>query len=341
MRSRRSTRSHARVLQRAMNSSVSAPANTGSAQPVSVHVEIVADLDLELAAVERDGHAGSTRRGSDRGDGGADAPVPEDSVSPTPRSKIRARTPCVGVDADERRRSCGSGTARCARSAGRAPPGRAARARRRASITHCGLPMLTCWNSSLRPAAVDRAAPVRRAAGGKSAEPGCARPMSTRARAVGGDRRADRARRRSRSRTVRVGPALAAQVEDRLPRAVAGQLGLGAVGIEDPQRRRRSAASDGRRQQQHAVRAARRSAARRCRRTRSGVSSNGSVVALDDQVVVAERLPLLERQCSWRRGRLSSRSSDRLGAPRGRRAPVRSIDSTPASFRIQVSWRLT
>src|SRR5581483_11284581 len=36
---------------------------------------------------------------------------------------------------------------------------------------------------------------------------------------------------------VRVRPALAAEVEDRLARAVAGQLGLRAVGIEDAQAR--------------------------------------------------------------------------------------------------------
>ena len=36
-------------------------------------------------------------------------------------------------------------------------------------------------------------------------------------------------------KVVRVGPAVAAQVEDRLAGAVAGQLGLGAVGVEDPQ----------------------------------------------------------------------------------------------------------
>ena len=49
-----------------------------------------------------------------------------------------------------------------------------------------------------------------------------------------------------------VGPAAAAQVQDRLARAVARQLGLGAVGVEDPQ------VGDvlwvgGRREQQHAV----------------------------------------------------------------------------------------
>ena len=103
---------------------------------------------------------------------------------------------------------------------------------------------------------------------------------------------------------VGVGPAVAAQVQDRLAGAVAGQLGLGPVGVEDPQARRRSRARRWRR-----AAARRRSrcrcAARTARRTRAGVSSKGSVLVLDDHVVVAQRLPLLERHA----GRVSSNSS--------------------------------
>ena len=85
-----------------------------------------------------------------------EAPVPDDSVSPTPRSKIRARTSCSAVDPDERHvRAVGKQLA-AARSRARARRGRAARARRPTSITHCGLPMLTCWNSSV-PARLPRA----------------------------------------------------------------------------------------------------------------------------------------------------------------------------------------
>ena len=50
-----------------------------------------------------------------------------------------------------------------------------------------------------------------------------------------GDRRADLAGGGLDRERVGVGPAAAAQVQDRLARAVAGQLGLRAVGVEDPQ----------------------------------------------------------------------------------------------------------
>ena len=74
---------------------------------------------------------------------------------------------------------------------------------------------------------------------------------------------------------ARVGPARAAQVEDRLARAVARQLGLRAVGVEDPQPRD-EAGLVGRREHEHAVGAEARSGGSQRRRTRAGVSSNGS-----------------------------------------------------------------
>ena len=84
-----------------------------------------------------------------------------------------------------------------------------------------------------------------------------------------------------------------AQVEDRLAGAVARQLGLRAVRVEDPQAR-----------DEAGLRRARRARARRRRRARSAgrtaaaparaVSSNGTLGGLDDEVVVAQGLPLLE-----------------------------------------------
>src|SRR5205823_1345165 len=50
-----------------------------------------------------------------------------------------------------------------------------------------------------------------------------------------GDRRPDLAGGGLDRDGIRVRPSRAAQVEDRLARAVAGQLGLGAVGVDDPQ----------------------------------------------------------------------------------------------------------
>ena len=56
-----------------------------------------------------------------------------------------------------------------------------------------------------------------------------------RAGQLAGDRRPDRPGDGRDRELVGVGPAVAAQVEDRLAGAVAGELGLGAVGVEDPQ----------------------------------------------------------------------------------------------------------
>ena len=70
---------------------------------------------------------------------------------------------------------------------------------------------------------------------GKSLETVEAAAHVDRAGQLGGDRRRDRPRHGAESRTVLLGPAAAAQVEDRLAGPVAGELGLGAVGIEDPQ----------------------------------------------------------------------------------------------------------
>ena len=79
------------------------------------------------------------------------------------------------------------------------------------------------------------AAPVRRPAGEVRRSARLARPMSTEHVSGPGDRRADPAGGGADRELVAVGPAAAAQVQDRLARAVARQLGLRAVGVEDPQ----------------------------------------------------------------------------------------------------------
>src|SRR5690349_10252306 len=105
-----------------------------------------------------------------------------------------------------------------------------------------------------------------------------------------GDRRADLPRERLDGERVRVGPAAAAQVHDRLAGAVAGQLRLAAVGVEDAQPGDVSGLIGGP-EQQHAVTA----------RTEVRIAqlldlAGGQLGALEDEVVVAEGLPLLEAQ---------------------------------------------
>ena len=56
------------------------------------HVEVAADLDGQLAAVELDRDRALAPREDARATAAPAAPVPDESVSPTPRSKIRART---------------------------------------------------------------------------------------------------------------------------------------------------------------------------------------------------------------------------------------------------------
>ena len=81
------------------------------------------------------------------------APVPDESVSPTPRSKIRART--VEPSARQNETFVRFGKSSCSpRSPGPNAPGRAPRGRPPTSIAHCGFPTLTCWNAHSRPADV-------------------------------------------------------------------------------------------------------------------------------------------------------------------------------------------
>ena len=79
-------------------------------------MQILPDRDLQLAAVERTVTGLSTPR-STAATAAPVAPVPDDIVSPTPRSKMRARIAAVAGRAARTTRSCGAGTARGARSA--------------------------------------------------------------------------------------------------------------------------------------------------------------------------------------------------------------------------------
>src|SRR5687767_9554199 len=126
------------------------------------------------------------------------------------------------------------------------------------------------------------------------------------------------------------------QIQDRLARTVSRQLRLGAVGVEDAKQRLR--APVGRlAQQQHSVRVAA-EVGRADAPDALGGQLEGERVALDDDVVVAERLPLLEPDPHGP-GTLSSRSTI-ASAVRCASRPLRSTSSTSASLRIQVSWRL-
>ena len=161
-----------------------------------------------------------------------------------------------------------------------------------------------------------RAATVRAAAGEVA---GCQRGIAhVDAAGIGaGDRRPDRARRRRDRELVAIGPAAPAQVEDRLARAVARQLGLRAVGVEDPQVRD-VAGSRWRREQQHAV--GEEAEVRLAEPAHAGGRQlERQLVALDDQVVVAEGLPLLEAH----RHRASE---SRISPATRRRVAARDVD---------------
>ena len=117
------------------------------------------------------------------------APVPLLSVSPTPRSKIRARI-ASGATRSRTTRWCGSGRSARSRSPARALAGRCASGSS-TRIAHCGLPIATCWKRwpATSPRAVGRAAGVVR-----RVQRGAAHVHAARRRA--GDRRPDLARQR-------------------------------------------------------------------------------------------------------------------------------------------------
>ena len=166
------------------------------------------------------------------------APVPLEAVSPTPRSKMRARmvasSSAVNHETLVRCGNCGSvsiGGPMAARSS----------ASRVARVGDVDRRLRVADDEVLEVEAVGLARVAQRGAAHVHA-----------AGRVGEDRRADLAGRGLDRELARVGPAGAAQVEDRLARAVAAQLGLGAVGVEDPQPRD-EAGLVGRREDEHAV----------------------------------------------------------------------------------------
>ena len=238
-----------------------------------VHVQVLPHLDLEVAAVEVHGHravdaraARRPRRRRWRRCRTTSSPPPRARRSaPGSRRRRRGRQNDTLVRfGNSSWRSIGgpsSGRSSSSRPV-RPPRSRTAgcRSRRTGSATRgrrprASPPVVAARREVLRgqlgPAHVDRA-------GGRA-----------------GDARADLAGRRLDRERVAVGPAVAAQVHDRLAHAVAGQLGLRAVGVEDAQLRRRSRAP--RAPRAAARRRSRcRCAARRAPGLAPGVSSNGS-----------------------------------------------------------------
>ena len=136
-------------------------------------MQALVDVDLQLAAVEAHGDGESPPR-STWATAAPQAPVPEDIVSPTPRSKIRARM-ASGAVAHQNETFVRFGN-----SGERSIPGPIAARSRAASpassatrIAHWGLPTWTCWKAC--PATSPR--PSEPPAG-KSADCRRARPMS-------------------------------------------------------------------------------------------------------------------------------------------------------------------
>ena len=156
---------------------------------------------------------------------------------------------------------------------------------------------------------------VRAAPPGKSFEVSLALPMST--RHVSGPVIVGRISPAAVwiEKLVLLGPAAPAQVQDRLARAVARQLGLRAVGVEDPQVGHvlgvLAAATAQHPVGEHAEVAVAQPAHAR------GRELERQLVALDDQVVVAQRLPLLESHTHRRAESRISRGSPSSGSRPG------------------------
>ena len=276
---------------------LSSPAVHGHRPAGQVDVQVLADLDLELAAVELHGHRASRRRAA-RGRPRRRSRRCPRTASPPPRARRCAR-------GSRRRLALGARTetfVRLGKSSWCSIGGPSALQVERlelvgsaTSIAHCGLPIETCWKREARAGAII-AAP--------SAGPPGSRRAAARAahvhRAGGrpGDRRAGSRRRRSGSRTCRV----SVQPSRRRYR-IASRAPLPDSSASEP-----SGLKIRRRGDEAGLVGARRAAARRraptpvcgsqSRRTRAGRELERQLVALDDQVVVAERLPLLERSSS-------------------------------------------
>ncbi len=103
-------------------------------------------------------------------------------------------------------------------------------------IAHCGLPTWTCWKRQLRPSGGQLSRCRHRRRLGNRRSRSRARPHARGVQLVGDVivGRISPAAVWIENVSLSVQPA-PAQVQDRLARAVARQLGLGAVGVEDPQ----------------------------------------------------------------------------------------------------------
>ena len=214
--------------------------------------------------------------------------MPDDCVSPTPRSKIRARIASspTGHQNDTFVRCGNRGSCSIARAD-------------RGQVERVELGDVRDPDRALRVAHVDvlEAAPgdLARAVGAARRErvgPQPRAPHVDAARRGAEDRRADLPGRGLDRELVAVGPAAPAQVEDRLARAVARQLGLRAVRVEDLQPRD-EAGRRGPRQCEDAVRARAGVAVAEAAHG-GGREREGQILCVDDHVVIPKCLPLLE-----------------------------------------------
>src|SRR5919106_2816953 len=162
-------------------------------------------------------------------------------------------------------------------------------------------------------------------------------PDPHRAGALRGDCRPHRPRCRVDREAALIRPAMQVYVERRLAGAVARQLRLRAVGIEYPQLRHGVILAMPS-EQQDAVRAD----------AEMGVADPfyplrrqlpGQDLGVEDQVVVAKRLPLFEVHAAPVSQRVWSSNSSMRRATSASESPLQSIESTPSIRRIQVSWR--
>ena len=260
------------------------------------------------------------------------APVPEESVSPTPRSKIRARTRLPSIARKETLVRLGNSS--WPSISGPIAPRSSSSSSSPTTIAHCGLPIETCWNSHSRPPALERP-PAVLAAGGEVLGGGRGPAHVDRAGQLAGDRRPDRPGDGADRELVLVGPAVAAQVEDRLAGAVAGELGLGAVGVEDPQLGDELRVLAAREQQDPVGADPEMRVAEPLDPLRGQLP--GQPLCLEDQVVVAQRLPLLEFHGA---AAYSAEGGDDLARrPRRRRGRCGRSRCRLGILRIQVSWR--
>ena len=204
------------------------------------------------------------------------APVPDESVSPTPRSKIRARTREPSTEMNETLVRFGNSSV--LRLDRRPDRGEVERLDLVAGLDHAlRIADVDVLKAPLAPGRLERPGAVGRTAGvvgrGHRGPPDRHRDL-----ARAGDRRRHLAGLGQDRERVLVGPAGLPQVEDRLAGAVARELGLGAVRVEDPQLGD-VAVVRGPRRAAGSRRSRRRSGARRSAGSARGVSSQGSASA--------------------------------------------------------------